>query len=433
MLLKDGARANVLTTNTADELAATLPPASQAGSGLSLDAASLGLRPSAIGSSNNRFTASRTGAEDEEADLHAALRASLADTRLSSAEAEAAVPATPAGSSHLASGSVVAPPAPRGTRRARSGNSASDEEIAETDAHVDAMAPSRQRQRANNRPTASSSSSFGPAVTATRGLATGSRGPLFLPSASGGRRRASRVAAGLEEDDALLARSAGASRDDAIPLDDESGSESDGVQPASSRPSGSNVIAIDDDDDDDDDDEQDESVLAARGQPRSPFLNPVMGASIDSDVEEDFLSASSGDEVQEVDSWAPAAAAGPPQDRMYDDEDADLQRALAASMRDAEGGGDWPEFAGFGAQPSQGRERSRTPDDVGRIAKMREEAKRKEREEREEAERIARGEAPSRKETKEKAGGEDDDSDDEEAEVLSPEEIRRRRLARFGA
>lgn len=152
------------------------------------------------------------------------------------------------------------------------------------------------------------------------------------------------------------------------------------------------------------------------------------------------------------------------QDRDYDDEDAELQRALAASMADTsqpsrkeESGDSWLAgedaeeqariLAQIAARSSRDEGsldrhyRSPTPADVGRIAKMREEARRKEREEREREERHQRGEVTPEPEatadqTQSKDADEDEDEDeegDESQQPLSAEELRRMRLARFGS
>jgi ataxin-3 len=146
-------------------------------------------------------------------------------------------------------------------------------------------------------------------------------------------------------------------------------------------------------------------------------------------------------------------------DRSYDDEDAQLQAALAASIQDAEGGSssvpttaDWiseedskaireAQMASWTSMTRQDSEKGPTPADVEKIARMRAEAK-----QRAEDERlgITRDEAPESSEKSKsagkgdnKGGGNDEDSDDsdeeESAPQMSPEEMRRARLARFGA
>lgn len=186
------------------------------------------------------------------------------------------------------------------------------------------------------------------------------------------------------------------------------------------------------------------------------------------------------------------------QDRDYDDEDAELQRALAASMADhgaaSEGGAagmadqggseetwlhgeDLEEQRRIMAQIAERstedgeaaartrNQRSPTPADVGRITKMRAEAKQKEAAEAERKARHERGQftpepepEPKRlpKSSKDDASDSEDDDDDnddndgedgasakakgdgggnqvEEEKPFSPEELRRMRLARFGA
>lgn len=245
--------------------------------------------------------------------------------------------------------------------------------------------------------------------------------------------------------------------------------------PARQRPSGDRNApieigdSIDDDDDDDDDYEfADDSALAARDRREE-------------ELHRQFTAA--------------AQAYGTMRDaRDYDDEDAELQRALAASMADSGASGsatagalgagadhvlgeDWMSredaaeqariFEEIAARGRNGNNenggsggasgsagwgrRSPTPADVGRIAKMREEARRKEREEREREERHQRGEFTPEPEPVKAKKADDDDSDDDDEDdeeeqggsgkgeaaappeaALSPEELRKMRLARFG-
>ncbi|KAK0535300.1 hypothetical protein OC835_002412 [Tilletia horrida] len=173
------------------------------------------------------------------------------------------------------------------------------------------------------------------------------------------------------------------------------------------------------------------------------------------------------------------AAGGTHAGRNYDDEDEALQAALAASLADAEAPGGSGSGGGhqrrldqstsslpegydpdaFEAQADAAaiaaamRSPTPPPQDVERIARMREEARRKEQEERERAERRARGEevpsppppptSAAKKRDADASDEDDDDDDDEEdedeegqdspEEVISAEEMRRRRLARFNA
>lgn len=191
---------------------------------------------------------------------------------------------------------------------------------------------------------------------------------------------------------------------------------------------------------DEDDEDIDESTLAARDRHAENLHRQFTGA---------------------------ARAFSQLQDRDYDDEDAELQRALAASMEqhinvgvgnnDAALRGDWlagidPEqqakiLEDITARASRNERgvnldphyRSPTPADVGRIAKMREEAKQKEREAREREERHSRGEfTPEPPSEKIRAGSNDDGDEGEDEEEtpeekpLSAEELRKIRLARFG-
>ncbi|KAK0553181.1 hypothetical protein OC846_000004 [Tilletia horrida] len=154
--------------------------------------------------------------------------------------------------------------------------------------------------------------------------------------------------------------------------------------------------------------------------------------------------------------------------RNYDDEDEALQAALAASLAETGGDGTGAMFPGVlihsgghselpegydpdafeaqanaAAQAAAARSPTPPPQDVERIARMREEARRKDREEQDRAERKARGEVsppPAAAESESKKppqdadeddDDDDDDKDDQPEEVVSAEEMRRRRLARF--
>jgi ataxin-3 len=79
------------------------------------------------------------------------------------------------------------------------------------------------------------------------------------------------------------------------------------------------------------------------------------------------------------------------------------------------------------------------PEDVDRISRMREKARRKAREDEERQQRLARGEVEDEPEVQAPHSGkeaakaaEDEDDEASEAEEVSAEEMRRRRLARFG-
>lgn len=453
-----------LRSSAADECAATLPiaraVAEQSSSARSFQTSAHGLRPSQSAAAAKAPRApgaalpARSGAQDEDADIQAALRASLADTAITSRhDAEEA-------SSRMQSPTIV------GQRRTRAGEMAGQDtmdEEEETDAHVDAIAPSRRRARGMAPATASTS-------------AASSRGsPYILPTASGGRRRASRQHQLSDEDSTNdrrnLGLSTGGSRDNAITVPDDGDD--------------------DDVDDYDDDDDFEELGTAASSAPRSPFLNPALAAHLagnsNNNSDDDFHSLSSDDDVLGESMISQNAAAvrqqaRMPQSRTYDDEDAELQAALAASMRDAGGDGDvtgrqgdteaasgaladevaaasWltdkdaqairEAQASFGsgaaastAEAVMARQASSSPPpaDVERIARMRAEAQRKIQEEEEArirgvdpAQSHSKGHAGDEKDAAGPDGGEDSDSSDEdEAPQMSPEEMRRARLARFG-
>ncbi|CAO1631653.1 unnamed protein product [Sympodiomycopsis kandeliae] len=261
----------------------------------------------------------------------------------------------------------------------------------------------------------------------------------------------------------------------------------------------------------DDSDEENGAVAnLSSSTSRSPFLDPALRDQILEDIDDDDeldlnedpprhrlgttrtvaphdaieINSDDGDEAEGDDfdiqgSAAAFRAFSSMRDRDYDDEDAQLQRALAASLAGGSPGvGDGGQMDDFGLSSADAAEQNRileqirrdaasasaaadrdrlnrspTPADVGRIAKMREEARRKEREERERAERRARGEytpEPEKaKQTGEDSSDDDDDDDDDEGQAkdqaakagddstqpehqLSPEELRRIRLARFG-
>lgn len=205
------------------------------------------------------------------------------------------------------------------------------------------------------------------------------------------------------------------------------------------------------------------SMPVARPQPHD---NVIEISSDDEDIDADF-------EEQDSLAWKAATAAFQDlRDRDYDDEDAELQRALAASIAagpssapatslhqqvrqtspDPPSGVSAEEQAQIMAAIAAARgQRSPTPADVGRIARMREEAKRKEREAREREERRERGvytpepDSAAKKVASATSQGsgtgdadadEDEDDEDDEGErepkQMSAEELRQMRLARFG-
>ncbi|UZJ51797.1 hypothetical protein CBS101457_001117 [Exobasidium rhododendri] len=425
----------IFQSSLADECAATLPNASVAGGQgsetLDSTVSAQGLRPSIASKSPSTSASIKEGGlEDEEADIQAALRASMAGADLGSGGSGSA-------SSRMHSPLVV------GQRRFRGGNigeedSYEDEE--ETDAHVDAIAPSRRRARGMG-------PGEGSNLVSSRGLGV----PYVLPSASGGRRRTSRLQTEEEERNTTMRR----------------------IQRAMRRPSGSHQhpIALDDDDEGEDDlevlgatrtgnEEEDDEVDDLEGldmatsTPRSPFLNPVLmnlAGGSGSNSDDDFHSISSGEGNLDESRVAADAAVLRRQalmsDRSYDDEDAQLQAALAASIRDAEAGEETiPSTANWiSEEDSKAIREAQTaswtstivrqdssetrppPTDVARIAKMRAEAKQKEEDERL---GITRDESMNVSE----GGVDDEESDEEDGEPqMTAEEMRKARLARFGS
>ncbi|CEH16285.1 Ataxin 3/Josephin [Ceraceosorus bombacis] len=493
-----------LSTSPADEVAQTLPSAdvvlaSNASSPSAITKQAQGLRPNSEGGPSVSSASRDTFEED--AELQAALRASMLDA--SEGDGPASVSVDTASTSQ-------SPAAPRGTRRNRSINSASEEEGGvsqdETDEHVDEIAPSRRRFRADDTLRSSSSTLLAPTDSAAR-PSTSNRRPSRADQKDKAARQGETSRAAIDHDEQELMRameaSLGAMTGNQQTVAQNFTSSSTGTSASASRPTraidigGAGVrgnggrrrrarggggredpIAIGSDGEEDE-----EEVIISRSNPRSPFLDPLLAAASrdDEDVadldddedegdddagplsnperrqlgvgeEEDdedaFHSLSEGSEgFEEVSAsaWARARPAGPSTNRTYDDEDADLQRALAASMRDVEGGGDDVDWSAFEWQDDGGvstrrQERPSTPEDVGRIRRLREEAKKKAEEEKEDEERRQRGEA-TRAELAERAakealegakGGKEDDDSEEEEEQLSPQEMRARRMARFG-
>lgn len=416
----EGSAGQGLRESDADQIADHLPPPGSSSAPSASASAGLGLRPEtqkkAWSSSLPRAdldettTAFGIADDEEDAQLQAALDASLAQPTSSALD-------TP-------SRSRV-----RQVRTASEEGAGDDSSMAETDADIDAIAPSRRRHRTGftdpvdddlrRAMEASLSSSSQPSRT---------NSSAHIPAAESSSAALSRPV-GRRKRRAQEQRT-GLTREDAIDLDD-------------SR----------DDTFSSDVDELRPSSLSQR----SPFLSPAMAAANrnNEDVEEiidDDEDIPSDDE--HVDPFsirgAPEASAviGPRQDRHYDDEDAELQAALAASLGDTEAAARFAEENPTYRRPLKEAEEPQTiPEDVNRISRMREAAKTKAREEREMQERLARGEVveeESQTRAKGKANGsggadadagaaEDDEEDEEsEAEEVSAEEMRRRRLARFG-
>lgn len=425
-------------SSEADECASTLPHASEAGGGggeqrSGSTASSQGLRPSITTNTLSTSSIKHIGQDDEEADIQAALRASMAGADLSG---DTGITAT---SSRMQSPIVA------GQRRFRGGNSGEEdsfEDEEETDAHVDAIAPSRRRARG-----------LGPGEGSSLVTARGMGVPYILPTASGGRRRASRLQNDEEEQRIPSSRAA---------------------RRALRRPSGStqHPIAVDDDDDDnlldvaDSDDVDDfEEVNMAASAPRSPFLNPALNATVvggsGDNTDEDFHSISSGEGILE-ESWIAADAAVLQRqalihDRHYDDEDAQLQAALAASIQDTEGSSsvlgsvapsaDWiseedsraiqeAQMASWtsATMVRQESDQGPTPADVAKIAKMRAEAKQRAEDERLGINREdANGQLAAGTSKVNLSDDEEEDDDEDSAPQMTAEEMRNARLARFAS
>ena len=124
---------------------------------------------------------------------------------------------------------------------------------------------------------------------------------------------------------------------------------------------------------------------------------------------------------------APEASAliGPARDRHYDDEDEALQAALAASMGDTSAL-ERLQDRRASAQAHDEEPAQPTPTDVERIARMRAETKRKE-------QQPSPAPEPEKSEPEAAADSSQTNGDETEAEEqLTADEMRRRRLARFG-
>lgn len=502
--IQDENARNDFHSSTADDCAATLPPADQAGAQGAANeitsSSTQGLKPK-IGSPS----ATGSGFQDEEADLQAALRASLAEADAAAASAITA----PALEQNPSSG--MHSPTIAGHRRTRGGgirdpdvmsasSAGNDVDEEETDDQVDAIAPSRRRVRGLAPPLASAlaASITTPSASASASASTSSRGsPYILPTASGGRRRASRQQGEDEEvGQGRLRRNRaggsgnGTSHDTAIGIDDDDDEEGDqSILTARARRAGRASAPIEILDDDVEDDYEQMHVVGST--PRSPFLNPALvrsGGSTNSD--DDFHSLSSGEEDANLgESWVQndidmIRRQTTMRDRAYDDEDAELQAALAASMREtgttsvtealanriqqtANTTGKRGNFeddlaaaswineedsraireaqASFSTnlvrQASNDSNKSPPPADVEKIMRLRAEAKKKAEEEelmrlRGEdatvlAENVAASSSTNKQSRSQDEEEDDEDSSDEEPQ-MSPEEMRKARLARFG-
>lgn len=419
----EGSAGQGLRESDADQIADHLPPPGAASASSSVNSTSLGLRPEAksqpsgsslpsVGNFGGAASTFGFGDDEDDAELQAALSASLAQ--------------------HNAAGDAPDTPSRSRVRQVRTssteGDAEGDSSMLETDADIDAIAPSRRRHRtgfsdpvdddlrrtmeaslsSSNEPSRASSS-----VNTLGSSAAGSSASSSSRPVGRRKRRAQERQSGLTQDDAI---DLDESRDDTLSSDVEE------LRPSSLSH-------------------------------RSPFLSPAMAAANrnNEDVEEiidDDEDIPSDDEHVHPFSipGAPEASAviGPRQDRHYDDEDAELQAALAASLGDTEAAArfaaDNPNYRNplhRGAEEQQA-----IPEDVDRISRMREEARKKAREEQEKQERLARGEVVEEEKSQPTAdakgsgsggaGGDEDEDEESEAEEVSAEEMRRRRLARFG-
>ncbi|KAJ9477831.1 Ubiquitinyl hydrolase 1 [Pseudozyma hubeiensis] len=424
----EGSAGQGLRESDADQIADHLPPPGASSASNSSNSASLGLQPSATSqkptiapvSNASEFRSPAPsfglGGDEDDAELQAALSASLLQ--------------------HTSSATAPDTPSRSRVRQVRGGSAedtaGGDSFMGETDADIDAIAPSRRRHRAafpdpvdddlrrameaslsssSSRPSGASGSIPVPVATSSSSSSTSSR-PV------GRRKRRAQE------------RQTGLSRDDAIDLDDSRGDDTLSSDVEELHPSSLSH--------------------------RSPFLSPAMAAAnlnnedVEEIVDDDDEIASDDDLIDPFSvPGAPEASAviGPRQDRHYDDEDAELQAALAASLGDTEAAARFTSENPNYRNATRRSEEQQTaiPDDVDRITKMREEAKRKAREEQERQERLARGEpvedeeqGSSNKANASGVGGagagdaDDDDDEESEAEEVSAEEMRRRRLARFG-
>lgn len=419
----EGSAGQGLHESDADQMAGHLPPPGAASASSTVNSTSLGLRPetksnkpsgSSLPSAGDFGGASSMfgfGDEEEDAELQAALSASLAQ--------------------HNAGGDAPDTPSRSRVRQVRTSSNEADAEgdssMLETDADIDAIAPSRRRHRTGfsdpvdddlrrAMEASLSSSNRSSRVSSSVNIAGSSAAESSSSSSSrlvGRRKRRAQQ------------RQSGLTRDEAIDLDE---SRDDNLS--------SDV----------------EELRPSSLSHRSPFLSPAMVAANrnNEDVEEivdDDEEIPSDDE--HVDPFsipgAPEASAviGPRQDRHYDDEDAELQAALAASLGDTEAA------ARFAADNPNYRNPTRRdcneqqviPEDVDRISRMREEARKKAREEQEKQERLARGEIAEEEKPESSTAakgsgsvgaGDEDEDEESEAEEVSAEEMRRRRLARFG-
>ncbi|MCO5593968.1 hypothetical protein L7F22_047987 [Adiantum nelumboides] len=381
-----------------------------------------GNRLGGVSSGSNRI-----GDDEEDEELQAALRASLMDSDPNAS-----------GSVNKGKGKEIKSIKPslgsnsNPNRRNRSEESEDGREIEENDDHVDLIAPSKNRRKGK--------SNSGGRKSKERSLTLEEEEDDEV--GNGDYRLLQLVV--VEEEESKKASSS--SRSNPI----ASSSKSNRNQSSSSKIGGGksreDAIELDDDDED-----EDETI-----QSRSPFLNPALRNQDVGIIDVDGLDDDNDDEDVEEHldkkNWISFRAHARIGNRYYDDEDAELQAALAASMNDhpnpnpststsnsssnqngnGNGGNSGSDGFDFKAWENY---KSPPPDDVSKISRMREEARKKEREEKDRLERIKRGELveedKEKGEKNKKGNGDDDEEEEEEEEEISPEEIRRRRLARL--
>lgn len=382
----EGSKGQSLEESDADQIADHLPPPGASSSSSSADATNIGLRPDT------------TAAVNDDPELQAALTASM-----------------------MQSSTITDSPSSRS--RVRQTRSVSDDSTLggggaiETDADIDAIAPSRRRHRAAARDE--------------------SHPPIPLTSDA------------VDEDlrRAMEASLAGSMRSTDSPNGATSSSSSRPIgrrkRRAQERQSGLTQDEAIDLDESRDDHPSDANLHPASSSYRSPFLSPAMLAANrdNEDVEELLEDVGSDDDIDPFSvPGAPEASAviGPRQNRDYDDEDAELQAALAASLGDDEAATRFE--TGLYSNSTRGGAQDETPipADVDRIFKMRQEARKLAQTESEQQARRERGEEEPvlpdhNKDVNNNVRGDHDAEDEaEEEEVVSAEELRRRRLARFG-
>ncbi len=484
---EDSAGEQSFWLSEADLIADTIPPEVNGGANSGSLPSGSGAGSASAGAGFGGFGAFGSGAEEEDAELAAAIKASLEESHQpSSSSSSSSAPA--AGSSARrngasgSAGSLSTSPYPYPSTSTSQARSRSPRTPAGTT--LPEASGARQRKARRTRGSARDEDNSDAQDRTRRGAQASSS------SSSGTSGNARGNGAGRSN----LSR--GGSTTEAITIDDDD-DEDDDEDAETSRPG-----RADDSDVQIIDDSFGHTRSAAAATRRSPFLHPAVrrtvqgageedddvdavelresshsGIVIDDDDDDDdaALYAEEEDNDEGMDPFsipnAPEASAliGPRQDRYYDDEDEALQAALAASMGDtsalerlqARGG------SGSGSNAAHLRDAQRDPaaaaaarfeaeafrtpppEDVGRIARMREEARRKEQEEREKEQRRAAGIFSDKEEAEDDDDEEEDDEDDspgagaaqsdlassqaEADAAVTADEMRRRRLARFGA